>query len=69
MGGSQWAQAVMADMAKWGFGEASGARGVLIGLGIFCMLGFCTIVGDGLSGLVVQVLELTSAISSAEDRT
>ena len=51
----------MADLAKWGFGEASGARGILARLGIFCMPGVHTAVGDGLSGLV-WLLELTSAI-------
>ena len=54
----------MADMAKWGFGEASGACGILAWLGIFCMLGVRTIVGDGLSRLA-QLLELTSVISPA----
>ena len=64
-------------MAKWGFGEASGARGILVRLDIFGMPGVRSIVGDGPSGLVwvlkandglsglVWVLELTSAISPA----
>ena len=64
---SRWRQAVMADMAKWGFGEASGARGPLARLGILGMLGVRTIMGDGLSGLV-RLLELTSAISPARRR-
>ena len=51
-------------MAKWGFGEASGARGPLARLEILGMLGVRTIMSDGLSGLV-SVLELTSAISPA----
>ena len=51
----------MANMAKWGFGEASGAHGILARLEIFCMLGARTIVSDGLSGLV-RLLALTSAI-------
>ena len=46
-----------AYMAKYGFGGASGMRGVLAQLGIFCMLGVRFIVGDGLSGLV-RLLEL-----------
>ena len=37
-------------MAKWGFGEASGARPPLDGIGIICMLGVRTIMGDGLRG-------------------
>ena len=37
-------------MAKWGFGEASGMRHLIDGIGIVCMLGVCTIImmGDGL---------------------
>ena len=57
-----------AYMAKWGFGQASGTRRILARLGICCMLGVCIIMGDGLSGLV-RLLELTSAISPAGDRT
>ena len=54
--------------SPWGFGAASSTRGILIRIGFFGMLGVCTIVGDGLSGLV-GVLELTSAISPAGDQT
>ena len=55
-------------MAKWGFGEASGARGVRVQIDIFGMLGARATMADGLSGLV-RVLKLTSAISSAKDQT
>ena len=65
---SRWRQAVMANMAKWGFGEASGARGILARLGFFCMAGGHTIMDDSLSRLV-RLLELTSAISPAWDRS
>ena len=64
---SRWRQAVMADMTKWGFGEASGARGPLARLRILGMLGVGTIMGDSLSGLV-RLLELTSAILPAHRR-
>ena len=37
-------------MAKWGFGEASGARHSIDGIGIIRMLGVRTIMGDGLRG-------------------
>ena len=54
-------------MAKWGFREASGARGILARLGIFCMAGVCIIMGDGLSGLV-RLLELCVVVLSAHRR-
>ena len=37
-------------MAKWGFGEASGARHSIDGIGIIRILGVRTIMGDGLRG-------------------
>jgi hypothetical protein len=55
-------------MAKWGSGEASAARGFLVRIDIFGMAGVRTIVEDGLSGLV-RLLERTSAILPARDRT
>ena len=39
LGWFSYRQAVIADMAKWGFGEASGARCPLAQLGILGMLG------------------------------
>ena len=51
-------------MAKWGFGEASGARCPLARLGILGMLGVRTIMGDGLHHVSVAI-SATSAMSPA----
>ena len=51
-------------MAKWGFGEASGARCPLAQLGILGMLGVRTIMGDG-SHHVSIAISATWAISPA----
>ena len=53
---------------QMGFGEVSGARVCPVGIDKFGMLGVCTAMGDGLGGLVL-LLERTSAISPAGDRT
>ena len=39
-------------MAKWGVGEVSGARSSPVGIDKIGMLGVCTVVVDGLDGLV-----------------
>ena len=48
LGGFSKRQAVIADMAKWGSGEASGSRSNLVRVGIIGMAGVRTIKGDGL---------------------
>ena len=64
LGGFSKRQAVMADMAKWGSGEASGARSDSARLGILGMLGVRTIMGDGLHHVSVAI-SATSAMSPA----
>ena len=64
LGGFSKRQAVMADMAKWGSGEASGARSGSVQLRILGMLGVRTIMGDGLHHVSVAI-SATSAMSPA----
>ena len=64
LGGFSKRQAVMADMAKWGSGEASGARSGSARLGILGMLGVRTIMSDG-SHHVSVAISATWAISPA----
>ena len=57
-----------ACMAKWGFGEVSGARVFPVVINIPGMPGVCTVMGSGLSGLV-RLLERGGVVDLWHDRS